>query len=86
MASKDKDKEEYLDLLRNNEVYKSVLEKSSNEKERRFIKAYTEDFMLKFYEGFYKDIQTTLKNDPESLKKAITEIGDELIMSGSNAK
>lgn len=77
-------KEEYLKLLRDNDVFKSVLSQSKDDKERRFIKAYAEEFMATFYNDVFHHIQKELEKDPEALKKAYLEIEKDLINSGSS--
>lgn len=77
-------KEEYLKLLRENDVFKSVLSQSKDDKERRFIRAYAEDFMMTFYNDIFHHVQNALEKDPEALKKAYLEIEKDLINSGSS--
>lgn len=76
-------KEEYLKLLKDDEIFKAVLSKATNESERRAIKAYTEDFMMKFFTDVFEPVSKATSSDPEALKKAISEIERDLIMSGS---
>lgn len=78
-------KEEYLKLLRQDETYKQCLTNVKDENERRLISAYTEDFMMKFYENIISPLNSVLEKDPEALKKACMEIENKLIndLSGS---
>jgi len=76
-------KEDYLKQLRENDVFKTVLSKATSDAERRAIKAYTEDFMVKFFNQVYEPISHALQNDPEGIKNAYLEITSELINSGS---
>lgn len=79
-------KEEYLNLLRNNPIFQMVLEKASSDEERRAIKAYTEDFMMKFYKNIFEPAEKIKKNDPEALKNAYTEIEKDLIKEKKDNK
>lgn len=72
-------KEEYLNLLRNNKLYQIILSKASSDEEKRAIKAYTEDFMMKFYTNVFSPISTLKKNDPDALKKIYSDVDDEII-------
>lgn len=76
-------KEDYLKLLRENDVFKTVLSQATSDAERRAIKAYTEDFMVKFFTQVYEPVAQALEKDPEAVKNAYLEIGKELITSGS---
>ena len=78
-------KEEYLRMLRDNDVFKNVLSQSKDDKERRFIKAYAEDFLMSFY-NVYHHIHVETQKDPDALKKAFLEIENDLINSGSAVK
>jgi hypothetical protein len=76
-------KEDYLKLLRENEVFKAVLSQATSDTERRAIKAYTEDFMVKFFNQVYEPVTQALEKEPEAIKNAYQEISSELITSGS---
>lgn len=76
-------KDEYLKLLRDNESFKSALSRTTDEKERRAIKAYTEDFFMNFYNNVFSPLARILEEDPEAINKAVLEIKNELINSGS---
>lgn len=76
-------KEEYLKLLRDDQTFKDILSKATDDAERRMIKAYTEDFYLKFYDNVFLPLNNFLNQDPESLNKTISEMNEDLIKSGS---
>jgi hypothetical protein len=76
-------RDEYLKMLRDNETFQQVMKLSSSDAERRAIKAYTEDFMMKFYRDVFEPVEKATKNDPEALKNAYLEFEKELIKSGS---
>lgn len=77
------DKKEYLKRLREDPVYQSTLSKASTDSEKRMIKAYTEDFYMKFYDGVFGPLRELLEKDPDALNKAVSEIRESLIKSGS---
>lgn len=77
-------KEEYLKMLRDNEVFRNVLSQSKDDKERRTIKAVAEEFMMTFYDDVFRHVQSALDKDPDALKKAYLEIENDLINSGSS--
>lgn len=79
-------REDYLKLLRENENLKEIFSKSDDQKEKRAIKAYTEDFALKFYDNLLSPIMLILEKDPEALNKALTEIENELISKDQEKK
>lgn len=72
-------REEYLKMLRENEELKSIFSKAPSGNEKRAIKAYTEDFAMKFYENIFDPIMKALEKDPEALNKALSELENELI-------
>lgn len=72
-------KEEYLNILRNNPIFQTVLSKAASEEEKRAIQAYTEDFMMKFYKGIFEPVEKLKQNDPDSLKNIYTKAENELI-------
>ena len=47
------------------------------------IKAYAEDFLLKFYDSVLDPLSKAIEKDPDALNKALTKIEEDLIMSGS---
>ena len=75
-------KEEYLGILREDPFFKAVLDKAPNADERRRIKAYTEDFMMKFYD-VVNGLEAIKAASPETLQKAEAELREELLRSGS---
>ena len=76
-------KEELLQQLRSNKMFKEVLAAASDEGERRAIKAHTEDFLLKFYKLMYEPMTTALEKDPDRFKNEINKMHESLIKSGS---
>lgn len=76
-------KEDYLKALRGDEVFKKVLSQATSEQERRAIKAYTEDFVINFFNNIVKPINEAMEKDPDLLKKVYDEIENGLINSGS---
>lgn len=76
-------KEECLKVLRDNELFKELLSKSTNEAEKNAIKVHAEVFVLKFFEDVIDPLREAIKNDPESVNKAFQELNDSLIKSGS---
>ena len=76
-------REEYLKLFRENEDMKSILSKSSDASEKRMIKAYAEDFLLKFYDRVIDPLAKAIEKDPDVLNKVLTKEEEDLIMSGS---
>lgn len=76
-------KDDYLKALRQNDVFKSVLSRATSETEKRAIKAYTEDFIVNFYNALVEPLSKAIEKDPELLKKVYEEIENGLINSGS---
>lgn len=76
-------KDDYLKALRHDEVFKEVLSRATSETERRAIKAYTEDFIVNFYNTLIEPLNKAMEKDPDLLKKVYAEIENELINSGS---
>lgn len=76
-------KDEMLKMLRENESYKQVLALAADSKERQLIKAYTEDFLLKFYRSVAEPTVAARAADPDILNKTYQKLGEELINSGS---
>lgn len=76
-------KEDYLKALRADDVFKQVLSQATSEQERRAIKAYTEDFVINFFNSIVKPVSEAMQKDPELLKKVYAEIENGLINSGS---
>ena len=76
-------KEEYLNLLRNNTFFQMVLSRATSDDERRAIKAYTEDFMMKFYRNVFEPMETAKQTDPESLKKMYEDVEKEIVSKDS---
>lgn len=76
-------KEDFIKHLRDNEIFKSILSQTTDDKEKRLIKAYAEDFMLKFYQNIYEPLHSLAEKDPEAAKKEFIKIENDLINSGS---
>lgn len=77
------DKNEYLKMLRSNDIFKQVLEKAPNDQERRAIKSYAEQFYMSVFNQLILPLNQSLQKDPAGLKNAFLEIEKELINSGS---
>lgn len=77
-------KEDYLNLLRNNPIFQSALSKASSDEERRAIKAYTEDFLMKFLKEVFEPGEKLKKNDPDAIQKAYKEIEKEIVKKSDN--
>ena len=76
-------RDEYLKMFRENADMKNLLMKSTDASEKRMIKAYAEDFLLKFYDSVLDPLSKAIEKDPDALNKALTKIEEDLIMSGS---
>ena len=76
-------KEDLLKELRDNDAFKEILSSAPDDKERRAIKIHAENFMSMFFQNVLEPLQKIAENDPELLKKTLTEIQSELIKSGS---
>jgi hypothetical protein len=72
-------KEDYLNMLRNNTFFQMVLSRATNDEEKRAIKAYTEDFMMKFYKNVFEPIDTMKQDDPDTLKKTYVDAENEIV-------
>ena len=72
-------KEEFLKLFRENEAIISVLETAKDERERKAIRAHSEDMFMRLYDDLIKPIAEQLEKDPEGVSKAWSEIEKELI-------
>lgn len=76
-------KEDLLKELRDNDAFKEILSSVPDDKERRAIKIHAENFMSMFFQNVLEPLQKIVENDPELLKKTLSEIQSELIKSGS---
>lgn len=76
-------KEECLKILRDNEMFKELLSKATNDLEKNAIKVQAEVFVLKLFEDVIDPLREAIQNDPESVNKAFQEMNDSLIKSGS---
>lgn len=72
-------KEDYLKLFRDNDAIKGVLETVKDDRERKAIRAHSEDMFLRLYDDLIKPLVEQLEKDPEGLSKAWSEIEKELI-------
>lgn len=75
-------KEEYLNILREDPVFKTVMSRATDDVDKRRIKAYTEDFMMKFFEVF-KNVDEAKSRDPAAIAKAVSELREELLRKAS---
>lgn len=78
-------REEYLKMFRDNEDMKNLLSKAPDAAEKRMIKAYAEDFLLKFYDSVIDPLSKAIEKDPDVLNKVLTKEEEDLIMSGSTS-
>lgn len=76
-------KEEILKMLREDATFKKALAAAKDDTERRTIKAYTEDFVMKFYKNIFEPMHRTGLNNSETVRNMFTKMNDELIKSGS---
>lgn len=79
-------KEDYIKILNENEIYKSVLSQAADSNEKRMISAYAEDFIIKFFRNVVDPAKKILEKDPDALNKAYLEFEKSLINSGSQEK
>jgi hypothetical protein len=79
-------KEDYIKILNENEIYKSVLSQATDSNEKRMISAYAEDFIIKFFRNVVDPAKKILEKDPDALNKAYLEFEKSLINSGSQEK
>lgn len=76
-------KDEALQMLRNNKMYRDILASATSDSERRAIKAYTEDFLMKFYKSLYEPVTATVEKNPNAFMNEINKMHESLIKSGS---
>jgi hypothetical protein len=77
-------KEECLKMLRENDVFKKVLSSASTDAERRAIKAYAEDFLVKFYSNVAEPFSKAVASaSPADITNAFRKAQGDLIKSGS---
>lgn len=79
-------REDYLKLIKESEEMKAVLSSVNDAKDKRMVKAYTEDFFMKFYDSMFAPILSELEKDPDALNKAFSEIEKELINKDQEKK
>ena len=77
------DKNEYMKQLHDNEIFKQALSMAKDDAERRIIKAYADDLMVKFYKQVFEPVNEVAKRDPEEAKKILEEVAKDLVKSGS---
>jgi hypothetical protein len=76
-------RDEYLKMFRENADMKNLLMKSTDASEKRMIKAYAEDFLLKIFDSVIDPLTKVIEKDPDVLNKVLTKEEEDLIMSGS---
>lgn len=78
-------KNDYLKLLYDDSVFNAVLQKTSDKKERQFIKTFTEEFLSSFCEAI-EPLRSEIEKDPEGFKKRLLEAESEILthVSGSS--
>ena len=74
-------KEEFLKMTSNEQLVDQIDQLSPDERE--LVKKYSEELMGSFFQDIFLPISEAFEKDPDALKKAIQEIENELIMSGS---
>jgi len=79
------DKKKLIEQLNSHPQFKTVLSLASDEKERRSIKAHTEEFLMRAYDSFYKGIAPALQKDPNTVKNAFLELEKKLINDNSGS-
>lgn len=79
-------RDDYLKLLRDNDVYKAVLSQAKDPTEQRFIAAHTENFVMTVYKELFEPVNKLTEKDPDALMKAVHELRQNLIMSSSKGK
>lgn len=76
-------KEDYVKMLQDNEAFKTVLKRATNDVDRRAIKAYAVDFVESFYDQVFEPFNKAVEKDPDLLNKIYSELEKSLINSGS---
>lgn len=67
-------KEECIKMLRDNDTFKSILRKAKDDKEKRHIKSYAENFIVQFYDSVYAPLQKLNEENPGAIKEALDEL------------
>jgi hypothetical protein len=73
---KNEEKKKYIDLLRKNEEFLSVLKFAEKEEEKEKIRAFSEDIFLQLIEGFSLIAKTAQENPEKFAEAAEAYIGN----------
>ena len=78
-------KEDYIEKLHKDELFGSVIAQAADPQEARFIKAFSEEFLISVMEvlGPLAEMQ---EKDPDNFKKQLEELDKELIKIQKEAK
>jgi hypothetical protein len=76
-------REEYIKLLHNDPTFKAVLEVAKSDKERRFVQAFAEEFLLSVA-GVVEGIRAEAERDPDGFRKRLLEADEELLSEGKS--
>lgn len=63
----------FVNILRENVAYETLLESAKSPEEKRFVKAYTEEVMKNF-QTVYNTLQEAIEKDPDAVRKILSEI------------
>lgn len=80
-------KQDYFKLLNDDPSFNAALQKTSDKKERQFIKAFTEEFLGSICD-ILEPLRQQIEKDPEEFKKRLADAENEIltIVSGSSGQ
>lgn len=68
--------------LHEHDVFKTAVSKASTEAERRAIKAFSEEFLLSFFD-VVQELKRNYESDPAAFEKVLSEIQQQQVVTGS---
>lgn len=75
-------REDCVKLLHDHEVFKTAVSKASNDSERRAIQAFSEEFLLSFFDAI-TEMKRNYEADPEGFQKVLSEMQSQQVLTGS---
>lgn len=75
-------REECIKKLHDHDVFKAAVSKASTDAERRAIKAFSEEFLLSFFDVI-QELKRNYESDPTAFQNVLSEIQQQHVLTGS---